>query len=1171
MPGTYTYSATSSDGATPAVATETVVAQSNPVPSQPVGTPAAAQGVTLVFNQQATLNSAANAIQVVTQGVPNLDFTLAPTQGAGACVAGTTYNAGQSCTEAVVFTPTAPGLRLGAVLLNGTTPGTPDNANPIVATAFLSGVGQGSLLEFNGPSPATLAGVPTVVAPEGIAVDAAGNVFVADSPNQVVLEIPAGGGTPFELDFSDALSFPVAVAVDGAGDVYVVDQEDGTSSVFELAAGVGFSTSIYGSEDTLSGIAVDGAGNIYVSDQSANSIVEIPVGGNSVTLVAPAAGLNGPKGLAMDASGDLFIADSGNKRVVELAAGATTLTPIASGLTQSPNAVAADAAGDLYIAESQGNLVVETNPAGVTVATLNSGIDHPLGVALDGLGNIYVASPNTQSVVEFQRNLSSSIGLGIVFDPQAAGTVSAPHVLQGLQNVGNEPLVFSSISAGTGFLVDAGTTTCSTTTSLTAAGICNIGTDFSPPANAAAGTVLTAFLSLADNAPDSPQLVSLSGTASAPAVAAQTITLVPVSNQVYGAAAIAITATASSGLPVTVGVQSGPATIANNVVTITGVGTVVLVATQGGNANYSAATPVTTSFAVTPATLTVTATSVTSVFGQPLPTLTDTITGFVYNDTAASSVTGAPVLTTTATASSAPGKYPITAAIGTLAAANYSFAFVPGTLTITQATQTIAFTPIATQTYGAAAFAATATATSGLPVTISVQSGPATVVNNQVTITGVGTVVLAGNQGGNADYAAATATTSFAVVPASTSVALSVTSNVVRTPGTISLSATVSSSVTGESGTVSFLDGTTVLGTSALSATDTAALNGVTLAVGSHNISASYAGATDFAASTSAVQNVVVEPLAVVLNTISPTVAEAGSSDTTITATGAEFSPTAVVEFNGTPLVTTFVSATQLTAVIPAAQLATAGSINVTVTDTYSSSTSAPQTFTILPVTAVTFSGPPSTPPGEQPTLTFQLQQPYVTALNGTMTLTFTPDPGNPDDPEVQFATGGRTFNFVLPPNTTQTPLILLQAGTISGTITVSLQLTASGINVTPPNLAPITIVVPKVAPTVSAVTFSTSGDTLTVVVTGYSSTREIQSATFSFTAATGASLAEKSLTVPASTLFETWYTTAESAQYGSAFTYTQLFTLSGPATAVGSVGVTLTNTIGTSTEVSSQ
>ena len=370
-------------------------------------------------------------------------------------------------------------------------------------------------------------------------------------------------------------------------------------------------------------------------------------------------------------------------------------------------------------------------------------------------------------------------------------------------------------------------------------------------------------------------------------------------------------------------------------------------------------------FTITPAVLTVTANSLTSAYGQALPALTDTFTGFLFNDTAATAVTGTPVLITTATTASTPANYPITVAIGTLAATNYTFNFVPGALTISQAAQTIAFTPIATQSYGAAAFAATATATSGLPVTISVQSGPATIAINQVTVNGVGTVVLAGTQTGNADYAAAvTATTSFSVIAASSSIALSVTSNLIRTPNPISLSATVSSAATGETGTVTFLDGMTTLGQSALSPTDTAALNGVTLAVGTHNITASYSGTADFAASASPVATVVVEPLAVVLTTIAPVAAEAGSSDTTITATGTNFSPTAIVNFNGTPLATTFVNATQLTAVIPAAQLANAGTINVTVSDSYSSSASTPQTFTILPVTAVTFTGPPSTPPG---------------------------------------------------------------------------------------------------------------------------------------------------------------------------------------------------------------
>jgi len=311
---------------------------------------------------------------------------------------------------------------------------------------------------------------------------------------------------------------------------------------------------------------------------------------------------------------------------------------------------------------------------------------------------------------------------------------------------------------------------------------------------------------------------------------------------------------------------------------------------------------------------------------------------------------------------------------------------------------------------------------------------------------------------------------------------------------------------------------------------------------------------------------------AVVLTTISPVGVTAGAGNTTITATGANFTSTSVVKFNSTPLTTTFVSATQVTALVPAALLATVSTAAVTVTDSASESSSKPAVFTIVPSgLAVTFSGPSTTSPGEQPPLTFQLNQPYPVDLAGTMTLTFAPDPGNPANPQVQFASGGTTFNFTLPANSTTTPAVMVQVGTISGTITITLQLTAGGVNVTPANVVPITIVVPRAAPTISAVSIGTSGNTLTVLTTGYSTTREIQSATFSFTAANGATLAQKTVIVPAVTLFSAWYTTAGSAQYGSAFTYSQQFTLSGSTSSIASVSVTLANTVGTSSGVSSQ
>ncbi|MFB9764684.1 MBG domain-containing protein [Nocardioides kongjuensis] len=94
---------------------------------------------------------------------------------------------------------------------------------------------------------------------------------------------------------------------------------------------------------------------------------------------------------------------------------------------------------------------------------------------------------------------------------------------------------------------------------------------------------------------------------------------------------------------------------------------------------------------VTPATLTVTADDKTKVQGNPLPTFTATFTGYVNGDDRAD-VDGAPALSTSATATSPAGTYPITAAIGTLSTANYTFAFVPGTLTVTSQPPTATIT-----------------------------------------------------------------------------------------------------------------------------------------------------------------------------------------------------------------------------------------------------------------------------------------------------------------------------------------------------------------------------------------------------------------------------------------------------------------------------------------------
>ena len=167
----------------------------------------------------------------------------------------------------------------------------------------------------------------------------------------------------------------------------------------------------------------------------------------------------------------------------------------------------------------------------------------------------------------------------------------------------------------------------------------------------------------------------------------QTISFGPLDNQTYGVAPITLTATDTSGLPVSFAVISGPATLSGSVLTVTGAGTVEVEASQAGNTTYSVATPVDESFMVSPALLTITPTAGQSmVYGGRVPALTYTYAGLVNSDTSATFSGG---LATTATSWSSVGDYPIT--VGTLAATgNYTIGtFNPGILTVNAAPLTI--------------------------------------------------------------------------------------------------------------------------------------------------------------------------------------------------------------------------------------------------------------------------------------------------------------------------------------------------------------------------------------------------------------------------------------------------------------------------------------------------
>jgi len=170
----------------------------------------------------------------------------------------------------------------------------------------------------------------------------------------------------------------------------------------------------------------------------------------------------------------------------------------------------------------------------------------------------------------------------------------------------------------------------------------------------------------------------------------QTISFGPLQNKTYGDAPFDISATASSGLPVSFVAVAGPASVTGSTITISGAGPVTIRAIQNGNSNWNAATPADQGFGVAKSVLTLRADNQSRAFGAANPQLTWGYSGFVNGD-GPGVLAGAASISTLANGNSsvAGSPYDIVISRGTLSATNYSFAFVNGQMTITQANSTI--------------------------------------------------------------------------------------------------------------------------------------------------------------------------------------------------------------------------------------------------------------------------------------------------------------------------------------------------------------------------------------------------------------------------------------------------------------------------------------------------
>ena len=226
-----------------------------------------------------------------------------------------------------------------------------------------------------------------------LATDGAGNLYVADYPNNQIDQIPAGGGSEFVL--ASGLANPNGIAVDAAGNIYEVDY--GFNQINKIAAGTTTPVVIAKGLNGPSGIAVDAAGNLYVGSQNDTFITEIPADGSPFKQIGD--GFSSPRGVAIDNNGNIFVADYGNQCVKKIPGDGSPMQlwgPAISG----PSDVAVDGDGNVYVADAISGRVFSIPADDSYALVLNFSYLQPYGIAVDGKGNVFSSDLNTYGVQE---------------------------------------------------------------------------------------------------------------------------------------------------------------------------------------------------------------------------------------------------------------------------------------------------------------------------------------------------------------------------------------------------------------------------------------------------------------------------------------------------------------------------------------------------------------------------------------------------------------------------------------------------------------------------------------------------------------------------------------------------------------------------------------------------